>query len=142
MKKSLPIIVISFALAAAGGAWFYFSNNTRSDQTTNSTSTTSTSTAPATTSSTNTSPRAGTAATDQTISRAELAKNNGKNGNKCWVAVNGTVYDVTNAREWRNGQHSPSDGEAFCGADMSNVIGKAPHSNSVLAQLPVAGQLQ
>ncbi len=141
MKKSLPIIiVITLALAAAGGAWLYFSSNTtRPDQTT---STTDTSSAPAAGSSTSTNPAAGQASTGQTISRAELSKNNGKNGNKCWIAVNGTVYDVTNAREWRNGQHSPSDGEAFCGADMSDVIGKAPHGNSILAQLPVAGTLQ
>lgn len=137
MKKSLPIIiVITLALAAAGGAWLYFSSSpTKSNQTI-------TSSAPVTGSSTGTNPATNQAATSQSISRAELSKNNGKNGNKCWVAVNGTVYDVTNAREWRNGQHSPSDGEAFCGADMSDVIGKAPHGNSILAQLPVAGTLQ
>ena len=139
MKKSLPIIiVITLAFAAAGGAWLYSSNNTATTQT----NTTNTSSDLAAESSTGTTPATNSSAISQTISPTELAKNNGKNGAKCWVAVNGTVYDVTNADQWRNGQHIPSDGEASCGADMSNVIGKSPHGNKVLAELPIIGALK
>lgn len=76
------------------------------------------------------------------MSQSELAKNNGKSGSKCWVAVNGTVYDVSNEREWKNGQHTSSDGQAYCGADMSDVIGESPHGTSVLRSLTVVGKLQ
>ena len=138
MKKALPIII--GALILATGVWFAITsstNNTSSNPTggssTSSSSTTSTSTDTATSTSTSAS---------GAISQAELAKNNGKNGSKCWVAVNGTVYDVSSSREWRNGQHPASDGVAFCGADMSDVIGQAPHGSGVLGELPKIGTLK
>lgn len=78
-------------------------------------------------------------ATGSTISKTELAKNNGKNGADCWVAVNGKVYDVTGQDEWVNGSHSPSNGQAQCGQDESASIGSSPHGTSVLSSLPVVG---
>ena len=78
-------------------------------------------------------------ATGSTISKAELAKNNGKNGADCWVAVNGKVYDVTGQDEWVNGSHTPSNGQAQCGQDESASIGSSPHGTSVLSSLPVVG---
>ena len=35
----------------------------------------------------------------------ELAKYNGRNGEKSYIAVNGIVYDVTNVPKWRGGNH-------------------------------------
>lgn len=78
-------------------------------------------------------------ATGSTISKTELAKNNGKNGADCWVAVNGKVYDVTGQDEWANGSHTPSNGQAQCGQDESASIGSSPHGTSVLSSLPVVG---
>lgn len=78
----------------------------------------------------------------KTISSSELAKNNGKNGANCWVAVSGTVYDVTGSRDWVNGEHIPSNGAAKCGLDETSVIGQSPHGTSVLSNLPVIGSLQ
>ncbi|MFO0955320.1 MAG: cytochrome b5 domain-containing protein [Candidatus Saccharibacteria bacterium] len=78
----------------------------------------------------------------KTITTSELAKNNGKNGVPCWVAVNGTVYNVTGSKEWVNGEHVPSNGQAKCGRDESSSIGQSPHGTSVLAKLPVIGTLQ
>jgi len=79
--------------------------------------------------------------TSAKISSADLAKNNGKSGSACWVAVNGKVYNVSSSPKWKNGQHTPSDGRAFCGADMSDVIGQSPHGATVLGGLPVVGTL-
>ena len=73
------------------------------------------------------------------ISAGQLAQNNGKNGSDCWVALNGKVYNVSNSPQWKNGRHTPSDGQAFCGADMSKVIGESPHGTAVLKDLPVIG---
>ena len=41
----------------------------------------------------------------QTFTLDELAQYDGKNGNDAYVAVSGTVYDVTNADRWQNGNH-------------------------------------
>lgn len=68
----------------------------------------------------------------------ELAKYNGQNGAKAYVAVNGVVYDVTNAKNWTNGSH---EGHS-AGQDLSSVINQAPHGSSVLKDLPVVGKLK
>ncbi len=68
----------------------------------------------------------------------ELAKYNGQNGMSAYVAVNGVVYDVSNAKNWTNGAH---EGHS-AGQDLSNVINQSPHGTSVLSGLPVVGKLQ
>ncbi len=76
------------------------------------------------------------------ISLDQLAEANGLNGQDCWVAIDGTVYDATNNSEWENGQHIPSMGQAKCGEDLSDVIGQSPHGKSVLSDLNVVGKLE
>lgn len=76
-----------------------------------------------------------------TITTEQLAVQNGKNGKSCWIAVNGTVYDVTDNPEWVDGEHVPSRGQASCGRDLSNVIGQSPHGTSVLGELTKVGEL-
>lgn len=76
------------------------------------------------------------------VSAAELTANNGLNGRKCWVAIDGTVYDPSNNPEWKNGQHIPSGGLAKCGQDLTQVISQSPHGKSVLEELPVVGKLK
>lgn len=78
----------------------------------------------------------------KTITMAELTTNNGKDGAKCWLAIDGTVYDVTGNPEWVNGQHLPSRGMASCGRDLTKVISQSPHGKSVLGDLPVIGRLE
>lgn len=79
--------------------------------------------------------------TSPTITNTELANNNGKDGNKCWVAVDGEVYDASNNQQWQNGEHLPSGGRAKCGQDLTNVISQSPHGKSVLGELPIVGTL-
>ena len=69
----------------------------------------------------------------------ELKKYDGQNGNPAYVAVNGTVYDVTNARGWNNGKHQSG---VTAGQDLTKMIGQSPHGTSVLAELPVVGTLK
>lgn len=76
------------------------------------------------------------------ISKLQLSKNDGLNGHKCWVAVDGDVYDVTESSEWKNGQHTPSGGRAKCGEDLTQVIGQSPHGMSVLGKFPIVGELR
>ena len=77
----------------------------------------------------------------KTVSLSELASANGLNGNKCYVAVDGTVYDASDNPEWINGQHIPSRGQAKCGEDLSQVIKLSPHGDVVLNQLTEVGKL-
>jgi predicted heme/steroid binding protein len=75
------------------------------------------------------------------VTMAELKRNDGKNGHICFVAVDGVVYKIEGFPLWQNGVHTPSNGLAYCGADLSNVIDKAPHGRSILALLEKVGYL-
>ena len=68
----------------------------------------------------------------------ELAAYDGKNGNPAYVAVDGVIYDVTNAKGWDNGTHNGYS----AGQDLTDAIQKAPHGESVLKDLPVVGTLK
>lgn len=67
----------------------------------------------------------------------ELKTFDGLNGNLAYVAVNGNVYDVTNAKGWSNGAHQTN----LAGQDLSSVIASAPHGTSVLDNLTIVGTL-
>ena len=70
---------------------------------------------------------------------AELAQNNGQNGRPAYVAVNGTIYDVTESPRWQNGQHPP-DHQA--GMDLTEELASAPHVRAVVERFPVVGTLE
>jgi predicted heme/steroid binding protein len=76
------------------------------------------------------------------ITASELAAADGKGAHDCFVAVDGIVYKIFTSPLWVNGQHTTSQGMAYCGADMSLVIDKAPHGRSKLAQLQKIGTLE
>lgn len=68
----------------------------------------------------------------------DLAKFDGKNGNKAFVAVDGKVYDVTGDRNWSNGDHYKG---MKAGIDLSAYIDQAPHGRQILDQFTVVGKL-
>ena len=68
-----------------------------------------------------------------------LKQYDGQNGHKCYVAVNGVVYEIAGKGQWQNGKHLPSNGKAYCGADLSQAIKQAPHGTSKLEELPKVG---
>lgn len=76
------------------------------------------------------------------ISLEEVAKHTGKDGNSCWVAVDGTVYEISGFVLWVEGEHKPSGGRAKCGKDLSEVIKQSPHGKSKLKLLKEIGPLQ
>ncbi|MBM7647456.1 putative heme/steroid binding protein [Bacillus ectoiniformans] len=68
----------------------------------------------------------------------ELATYNGKNGKPAYVAVNGTVYDVTNNRAWAAATHfGLTAGKDYTAEFASCHAGQ----QSILATLPVVGRL-
>lgn len=73
------------------------------------------------------------------VSQAELEAATGRDGNKCLVAVDGVVYKIEESAFWQDGQHLTSEGQAYCGADLSDTIGKSPHGKTKLQQLEQVG---
>ena len=92
----------------------------------------------ATSSQSKTSQSSSSATTTKSFTLAQLKKFNGKNGNTAYVAVSGVVYDVSNAKDWSNGEHK---GGATAGNDLTQLIQDSPHGTSVLSKLPVVGKL-
>lgn len=74
----------------------------------------------------------------QTFTLADLANFDGQSGRQAYVAVDGIVYDVTNASNWNNGMHN---GVRLAGTDATQAIMSSPHGKSVLSGLPVVGKL-
>jgi len=70
---------------------------------------------------------------------AELAEHDGRDGRRAYVAVNGTVYDLTDSPRWENGLHPP-DHQA--GQDLTEELAEAPHVRTVIERFPVIGSLE
>jgi predicted heme/steroid binding protein len=78
-------------------------------------------------------------AASQVFTADTIKQYDGKDGHKCYVAVKGTVYEIAGKAQWQNGEHLPSNEMAYCGADLTDVIGKSPHGESKLLELPKVG---
>lgn len=68
----------------------------------------------------------------------ELAQFDGKDGRKAYVAVNGTIYDLSASERWQNGEH---EGAHQAGADLTEALQAAPHVRSVIERFPVVGKV-
>ncbi|MCM1986516.1 MULTISPECIES: cytochrome b5 domain-containing protein [Methanococcoides] len=69
----------------------------------------------------------------------ELAKYNGKDGEKCYFAYKGKVYDVTDSMLWEDGDHQ---GMHDGGIDLTEDQEDAPHDDDVLEDFTVVGILK
>ena len=69
----------------------------------------------------------------------ELAKYNDKDGEKCYFAYKGNVYDVTESMLWEDGDHQ---GMHEGGIDLTDEQEDAPHDDDVLEDFPVVGTLK
>lgn len=56
------------------------------------------------------------------FTRETLSNYNGKNGRPAYIAVNGTVYDVTNNSQWTNGEYH----NIMAGQDVSFNLTNTP----------------
>lgn len=132
MKKNNKAKVITLLLSA--GLLFGACGTTQAtttDQTV--TSTTASSAVSSSEAATSSSPQSNA----QTFTLDELAQYDGKNGNDAYIAVEGIVYDVTNAAKWQNGNHYGVQ----AGTDCTTAISRSPHGSSVLDGLPIVGTL-
>ena len=69
----------------------------------------------------------------------ELARFNGENGNPIYVAFDGKVYDVSESKLWRRGQHM---NRHRSGSDLTSDMQAAPHESDVLERYPQVGILK
>ncbi len=73
------------------------------------------------------------------MNRTELAAHDGRDGRKAYIAVNGTIYDVTESPRWENGTHPP---DHLAGQDLTEELKMAPHVRAVVERFPVVGTLE
>lgn len=71
------------------------------------------------------------------FTRTQLALRNGQDRSEIWVAYKGVIYDVSNSRMWRNGQHY----EHWAGQDLTPEMAHAPHTDQVFARFTPVGIL-
>lgn len=117
-------VILGVILVIGGGIFFLSAMNKSNTPNTTTPTATPTGSNPATPSETPATP-------ETKFTADELAKYDGKNGNKCYVAISGTVYEI-NSNEWQDGEHTPSMGQATCGRDLTSVLSQSPHGTTVL----------
>ncbi len=74
----------------------------------------------------------------RTFTVAELSGYNGRDGNPAYVAVNGTVYDVTNNAAWAAATHFG----LTAGRDLTSEFASCHAGQPILSRLKVVGKLR
>ncbi|MCA9407325.1 MAG: hypothetical protein KC733_01440 [Candidatus Omnitrophica bacterium] len=76
------------------------------------------------------------------LTTEQLKSYDGQSGRPAFVAVNGVIYDVTQSRLWRGGEHDPSHGQAKAGKDLTQELKLSPHGIKNLEKFPIVGWIQ
>ena len=69
--------------------------------------------------------------------KSQLALRNGQDKPEIWVAYKGVIYDVSESRLWRRGQHY----EHWAGQDLTDELPDAPHTDEVFERFKAIGKL-
>lgn len=73
------------------------------------------------------------------MTREELAKFDGRNGQPAYVAVNNVIYDVSSSAMWQAGNHVD---QHQAGQDLTEDLKRAPHVRKVVERFPTVGRLE
>ncbi len=71
------------------------------------------------------------------LTEKELERYDGTNGNPCYVAYQGKIYDVTGSPLFIDGMHF----EHYAGSDLTQAMADAPHADDVFSEFTVIGNL-
>jgi len=72
------------------------------------------------------------------MTKNDLAGYDGRNGRPAYVAVSGTIYDVSASPLWAGGHHQ---GSHQAGCDLTEELKSAPHVRAVVERFPVVGRV-
>ena len=70
------------------------------------------------------------------LTQEQLFDFDGKEGRPAYIAYKGIIYDITNSRLWKNGQHMMKH---HAGADLSETLKQAPHGDDKVLAMPQVG---
>ena len=73
------------------------------------------------------------------MTREELSKFNGQNGQPAYVAIGSIIYDVSDSPLWKEGNH---EGVHQAGYDLSIELKTAPHVAAVIERFPSVARLE
>lgn len=73
------------------------------------------------------------------MTREELAQNDGREGRKACVAINGKIYDFSSSSLWQSGRHQEAH---QAGQDLTEALRSAPHVRAVIERFPMVGELE
>ncbi|GAB3624958.1 hypothetical protein GCM10027418_30440 [Mariniluteicoccus endophyticus] len=71
------------------------------------------------------------------VTPAELAAARCEDGQRCWLAVDGVVYDMSVFPKWARGRHHGVE----AGTDATEKFVKSGHARAYLEKMPVVGRL-
>ena len=74
---------------------------------------------------------------DKTFTLDELSQYDGKDGAAAYIAIDGVVYNVTDADGWNEGEHEGY----YAGQDLTAAFEASPHKDSMLSGLEIMGKL-
>jgi predicted heme/steroid binding protein len=72
------------------------------------------------------------------LTEQELARHNGIDGARAYIAYEGRIYDVTESWLWRRGRHGAAH---HAGTDLTQAMAQAPHGADLLERCPQVGVL-
>lgn len=74
---------------------------------------------------------------DKTFTLEELSQFDGKDGTQAYIAIDGVVYNVTDAQGWKEGEHEGY----YAGQDLTAAFESSPHKEAILNGLEIMGKL-
>lgn len=72
------------------------------------------------------------------FSLSELANFDGEDGRPAYFAYKNKIYDVTQSKLWKNGNHMTRH---HVGVDLTDILAQAPHNEDKILIMPVVGKL-
>ena len=72
------------------------------------------------------------------FTKSQLALRNGQDKPQIWVALHGVIYEITDSRLWKNGEHY----EHWAGQDLTDELKDAPHTEKVFEKFKAIGRLK